>query len=222
MIPTLAFMRLDDPGMASFVRYWTGRADRVSAADRPASLLARALAHFLVAEAGIPSRFQIDKDAHGKPRLVAPDGGNAPSISLTHSASVVAAALSEGGPLGIDVERHKPRNFAALAAAAFGPEECTVVERGGSREFYRFWTLREAYAKATGCGVEQLLDRTDRFHSAPHTGAWIMALDGSAWRFATWWIGANYSLAVALGDVAARCCASIGPTWDPAAVIIDC
>ncbi|MBI3503621.1 MAG: 4'-phosphopantetheinyl transferase superfamily protein [Proteobacteria bacterium] len=197
MNPIFASMRLDDPDAPDFVRRWTGPADRLAAGDRPASLLARALAHSLVAADGVKPRMRIDKDARGKPHFVAPDGKAGPSVSLAHSASVAAAALCEGGALGIDVERHRARDFRELAAAAFGPAECAAVEGCGSDAFYRVWTLREAHAKATGCGLAQVLDRTDRFHAAPPENTWTMALDGSAWRFVTRRIDADYSLAVA-------------------------
>ena len=191
-------MRLDDPGTPSFIRDWTGQADRIAAGGRPASLLARALIHSLAAKSGTTSRFRIEKYADGKPHLVASCGKAGPSISMTHCASVVAAALSEEGALGIDIERHRPRDICALAAAAFGPEECAAVSRRGHGEFYRVWTLREAFAKATGRGLAQVLDRTDRFHAAPSGESWTTELDGSTWHFTTRLIERDFSLAVAL------------------------
>ncbi len=193
-------MRLDDPDAPTFVRKWAGPADLMASGDRPASLLARALTHFLVAGIGEISRFRIAKDRRGKPHLIAPDGEIGPSISLAHSKSFAAAAVCGHGALGIDIERHKPRDVSALTAVAFGPQERAAVFQYGLEEFYRIWTLREAFAKATGIGWAQVTDRVDRFHTGPRSGSWTEMLDGNFWHLASHKIDNDYSIAVALRD----------------------
>lgn len=197
MEPTLALMRLDAPDRPAFVRNWTGRAECSASGGRPNSLLARALIRFLVAQRGTRTRFSIAKDQRGKPSLVGTDGRAGPSISLTHSGSIVAAALSDCGALGIDIERHRTRDVSALAEAAFGPEERAAVLRHGYDAFYRIWTLREAHAKATGIGLAQAADRVDRFTTGPYRGSWATTLDGSVWRFAVHRVDGSFSLAIA-------------------------
>ena len=94
-----------------------------------------------------------------------------PSISLSFSGWV--AVPNDVGPVGIDVEVHRPRrNFDRLAAAAFGPEEQCLVTADGAPGFYRIWTLKEAMAKASGTGLAEVADRTDRAAGGPKEGAW--------------------------------------------------
>jgi len=89
------------------------------------------------------------------------------SISLSHSGGWLAGAISTGTAIGIDIEYHRPdRDFAALASAAFGPQERWHVEGGGATEFYRIWTLREAMAKARGVGFGLVSDGLD--HVTPN------------------------------------------------------
>jgi phosphopantetheinyl transferase len=72
---------------------------------------------------------------------------------MSHSEGIVAVAAAQSGQLGIDVERHRPRDFVALAAHAFGPREQLEVASSGADGFYRIWTSREALAKSTGEGL---------------------------------------------------------------------
>ena len=85
-----------------------------------------------------------------------------PSVSLSHSGGWLVGAISTEGAIGVDIEQHRPdRDFIALASAAFGPQECRLVESGGGPEFYRIWTLREAMAKARGVGLALVVDGRD-------------------------------------------------------------
>jgi phosphopantetheinyl transferase len=117
------------------------------------SLLARAALRALLAQTTGRTDWRIVRSALGKPAIVAPSGAPGPAVSLSHSGSMAAVAMARTGAIGIDIEQHRPRNFAALAAAAFGPLEQAEAARDGAEGFYRIWTLREAMAKATGEGL---------------------------------------------------------------------
>jgi hypothetical protein len=111
--------------------------------------------------------------------------GRAPSVSLSHSGGWVACAISAAGPLGIDIEVHRPdRNFCEIAAAAFGPGEQAQVASEGAASFYRIWTLKEAMAKASGSGIAEVTDRTDRVAEEPRKCSW-RTTDGDT----LWWLG---------------------------------
>jgi len=128
-----------------------------------------------------PADIRISAEPSGKPFLE-PIGGRAlPFISLAHTRGWVACAASGIGPLGIDIERHRPgRNRSGIARSAFGPAE---QQRAGAetRAFYRIWTLREAIAKATGDGLTLATDRRDRVHDGPDEGHWRALLDDRCW-----------------------------------------
>ena len=143
---------------------WATADDRAYAAGRKrsaATLLAlaalRALLFAVTGQAGWP----LERAPNGKPSLRHDDGQHAPSVSMSHTPGLIAVAVALRGSIGVDVERHRPRDFAALADHAFGPAERREVADGGSQAFYRIWTLREAIAKATGDGLALVLNRAD-------------------------------------------------------------
>jgi len=95
------------------------------------------------------------KDAAGKPSL--PDH---PEIhfNITHCPGLAACAFHDT-PIGIDAEL--PDYFAeVLIGRALTPSEKEFLEMHSSSPalrdewFYRFWTLKEAYVKMTGSGVD--------------------------------------------------------------------
>lgn len=75
----------------------------------------------------------------------APQSLSAPgwTLSLSHSADWLAAVVSNAGPVGVDIELAAPlRNWRALASF-IGLADVT-----DEAEFYRHWTLSEAWLKA--------------------------------------------------------------------------
>ncbi len=87
------------------------------------------------------------KDENGKPRFPCVYGIY---VSIAHSESYGAAAIAET-PIGIDVEEIKPldEKKKALLERFFANEDISDAKNDPSgREFYRFWTRREAAFKA--------------------------------------------------------------------------
>lgn len=167
-----------------------------------AALLARAALRALLAqETGRPD-WQILRTPHGKPFVVAASGAPGPAVSLAHTRGMVAVAVAQDGDLGIDIERHRPRDFAALAAQAFGVREQAEVAAGGPDAFYRIWTLREAVAKATGEGLALAANGRDLVAcGAP--GSWHCTDHGGrTWHLAYVRVAPDCSLAVAHADTA--------------------
>jgi 4'-phosphopantetheinyl transferase len=102
-----------------------------------------------------PEKIRINKTEHGKPYL--PD---TPELvfNLTHSADMLVIAVGWNCQLGVDVEFCKPRtNLIGLVEKCFGEEESAywlkLPEAQKTLEFYRFWTRKEAFVKATGRGL---------------------------------------------------------------------
>lgn len=138
--------------------------------------------------------YLVDTDARGKPIVLGEPGLY---ISIAHTGSVVAAAASAIGPIGIDVERHNPnRDLDRLARAAFGPAECDAVAIGGLSTFYRIWTIREAISKATGDGMALVTDGLDRVPAIMKDGALVPAAND--WLVAHEVIMQDLSLGLAL------------------------
>jgi 4'-phosphopantetheinyl transferase len=106
-----------------------------------------------------PDSLELVPDEQGKPVLAADDVG----FNLAHSADLCVIAVSESGPIGVDVE--EVRDFPELegvVGARFAPAEAAGIlgQAGDSRlrAFYRCWTRKEAYLKATGAGLQAGLD----------------------------------------------------------------
>lgn len=123
------------------------------AEDRRRSLGAGLLLQKALSDAKLPRDVQIAEGAHGKPYL--PD---APAFhfSLSHSGNTVACAVGSR-ELGCDVQcigDYKPRlaeRFFSPGETAFLKAQPTPAQEAAA--FFRLWTLKESYLKATGLGL---------------------------------------------------------------------
>ena len=81
------------------------------------------------------------------------------SFSVSHSGEhALVAVVDDRAPLGIDVERVRPRaRLEALAARALARDELAAWRARPANErlaaFLQLWTRKEAYLKATGTGI---------------------------------------------------------------------
>ena len=91
---------------------------------------------------------------HGKPELAPPWSGL--HTSLSHSGDMIAAAISTGRPVGVDIQHLVPGlDPVALSARFFPPDEHAYVMTArdpGARagRFARLWARKEAVVKAAG------------------------------------------------------------------------
>lgn len=149
--------------------------------DRLLHLTARLMTRTILSrcEPGIsPRDWTFRPGPHGKPEIAGPEIQSGRwHFNVTHTEGVVVLAVSEGSPVGVDVERiDRPSNFEGLARRFFAPEEAAVIAAAEESQraalFYRIWTLKEAYVKAIGKGLAHPLDAfwfdpPDRFETAP-------------------------------------------------------
>ncbi|MEV6025279.1 4'-phosphopantetheinyl transferase superfamily protein [Streptomyces sp. NPDC052036] len=127
--------------------------------ERAAYVAGRALVrHVLAAQLQMtPEESVIVAGGGGRPRLVGPRNRGV-DFSLSHSSGLVAVAVSTTACVGIDIEQLLPgRPFEEIARRFFAPEERALWARTHCadrlRTWYRIWTRREAYVKATGDGL---------------------------------------------------------------------
>jgi 4'-phosphopantetheinyl transferase len=101
-----------------------------------------------------PREVPITADRHGKPAL---EGGGI-CFSISHTEGLILVAVSEAGPVGVDVEtveRRPPRP--GLQRRALTDSELRALEalppaaRQGA--FLQAWSRKEAYAKGVGRGI---------------------------------------------------------------------
>ena len=98
-----------------------------------------------------PSEVPIKLSEGGKPILEGIDY----HFSLTHTAQWIGLYHSAKGPVGVDLETMKQRDFLKLANRFFSPDENDWLEENEERcsRFYRIWTQKEAFLKCTGQGL---------------------------------------------------------------------
>jgi len=108
-----------------------------------------------------PEKISIKTAEHGKPYLV-----DTPELAfnLSHSANAMVVAVGWNCQLGVDIELCKPRtSLAGLVDKCFAKEEIAYWNKLSAAqqiaEFYRFWTRKEAFVKATGRGIGLGLNR---------------------------------------------------------------
>jgi 4'-phosphopantetheinyl transferase len=135
------------------------RADRFRfAADRDTFTAAHALMRWMLSAAtGMPfNLLHYVTGPHGKPAL--PAGGL--HFNLSHTRGFVACAIARD-EIGIDVEASDRPADLAIADQYFAPREALAVRSAAPARqtcvFFRLWTLKEAFIKATGEGLSRPL-----------------------------------------------------------------
>ncbi len=113
-----------------------------------------------------PSAIAFRYGGWGKPGLDEARDGDGLQFNLSHSGDLALLAVARGRRLGIDVEAVRPMADAGpIAARFFSPRECERFRRLPESEqlaaFFRCWTRKEAYMKATGAGMSMPLDQFD-------------------------------------------------------------
>lgn len=75
-------------------------------------------------------------------------------LSISHSGAWVACAIAQQVPCGVDIQCHVPRSLLEIAEAFFAPDEhralCSLQAGERDAAFWRLWTLKEAWCKASG------------------------------------------------------------------------
>jgi len=135
-----------------------------------------------------PGAVTFTYQAHGKPAL---DGVHAAlGFNLSHSGDVAVIAAGWDRAVGVDLELRRPLpDLAALAARSFALRERAVLDALPETErpaaFFRCWTRKEAFIKATGLGLAQPLDGF-AVSLAPDEPARFLDIEGDPVALARW------------------------------------
>jgi 4'-phosphopantetheinyl transferase len=102
----------------------------------------------------------------GKPFLDPGRHGTFVRFNVSHSGEMALIAVAGDVEVGVDVElRHPMPDVAAIAARYFSPRErAALAALPAARQleaFFDYWTLKEAYLKACGDGLNRRLDAFD-------------------------------------------------------------
>jgi 4'-phosphopantetheinyl transferase len=135
------------------------------AADRDSYVAAHALLRVMLSEQAeiAPEDWRFVVAKQGKPEIDPSFGRPDLRFSLSHTRGMVACAVGLGHDLGVDVEAERQTlPVLEMAHRHFSPAEAKLVASAPPAErnhvFYRLWTLKEAYVKATGEGIAAALD----------------------------------------------------------------
>jgi 4'-phosphopantetheinyl transferase len=176
--------------------------------DAMSSLLARRLMIDLVASsAGCePRSVTLGREASGRPIVTSANHEDV-QITAAHAGEWVAAAVSNRGQIGIDLEVER-------AVPVGLPERCFVAseldwmrscgDSDGAPRFFQLWTLKEAFLKAVGQGLatdpRALTFDMDSYQSPLLTMA-PSGFNVREWRFVSWQPIAGLWLSIASDDV---------------------
>lgn len=162
-----------------------------SPARRQSFLAGRWLARRLLAAAlgGEAAAMPAEIDSLGRSHVPGAPGLN---LSITHSGDWVAVALADA-PVGIDLEGLRARgDLLALAAMVHSHAQCQAIaaldEAARLLAFYRCWTLKEAWLKRQGLGLDFARMRAQEYRAA----------DDAEPAQALSWVDASRGLALAL------------------------
>jgi 4'-phosphopantetheinyl transferase len=154
-----------------------------------------------------PAAWRFAAGPHGRPEVAEPREHRGLRFNLSHTDGLVGCALVREHPVGFDVESlARATDVAPIAARFFAPPEAAALRAlpaaARRRRFFDYWTLKEAYLKATGRGLSGSLSR---FAFELAAGAPIRlvlppgdAEDAAAWQFALLQVGAGHTAAVAV------------------------
>ena len=99
--------------------------------------------------------YEIAYNSQGKPYFLS---NREIFFNISHSSNYVACVIGDR-PVGIDIEKAR-KGRQNLAKRFFDISEAEwIKECDSDQRFFRIWTLKEAYGKATGQGVLDILDK---------------------------------------------------------------
>jgi 4'-phosphopantetheinyl transferase len=159
--------------------------------DRIRFAIARACLRLLLADylRTDPRSLTFGVQPHGKPVLLSPHGTVYVQFNLSHSERLIAWAIGCERAVGIDVE-HVPRlrTLSEHRHAFLSPAEEHVVaampEADRVARMSEYWTLKEAFVKATGAGLRSNVTQLT-FEIGPDSGCRLAPdnEDASRWEF---------------------------------------
>lgn len=162
---------LDEDERARYERYKVDFKKREFLVGR--ALVKKLLAGYLTIT---PGSIYFDLDSYGKPALPSHlqlFSGRNLYFNLTHAKRYLAFAFSTGANVGVDVEYiDRKMDIEGLADRYFTSTETEHIlsAEDSFREFFRIWTLKEAYIKAVGHGLSIPLNSFEVPYSSPSEG----------------------------------------------------
>lgn len=162
-----------------------------------------------------PESIRFITSAHGKPALE--NSTSQLQFNLSHSHDTIIIAITRGRAIGVDVEFMKTRStMTDIAQYYFHRYEwqaiVKAIESGDKRnalhQFYKVWSLKEAFIKAEGKGM--IIPGDSFYFKEIDTSYPCIECVGSDSKFASNWyfkhqfLDSQYSMALALDACASQ------------------
>jgi 4'-phosphopantetheinyl transferase len=171
----------------------TARAARFhSDRDRNRFIVGRGLLRTILTRyvGGVPTGLAFSYGPKGKPALASTARQRPPLFSVAHGEDLLILAVSRDCEVGVDVEYIRPCEDAeSIAANHFSSHEASVLRSLPAAQrleaFYRLWTRKEAWLKATGDGIGESLSQVEVSFLA-NEPARLVSLFGSAEAVQNW------------------------------------
>jgi 4'-phosphopantetheinyl transferase len=179
--------------------------------------LRRILASYLERD---PKSIHFVYGPHGKPMLADAATSGGLEFNASGSDELAVCAVTAGRPVGVDIELCRPIADGDLPDQCLTPAERTALSALEPARrlagFYRLWTLKEAFLKATGDGLSRPMSSVE-FDMTPDgpirlVGAPKLVSEQNCWDFLEFAPGPQYLGAVV---VSSRGCTLNYRTWPP-------
>jgi 4'-phosphopantetheinyl transferase len=129
-----------------------------------------------------PREIEFSYSAKGKPSLGGDCAGRGLEFNLAHSGNLAVFAVARRRMVGVDVEQVRPvPDISAIIERSFSTRESARIKRlsgdEAARDFFKIWTRKEAWLKATGEGITgalkaiQVIDPMGEGHTLAETAA---------------------------------------------------
>jgi 4'-phosphopantetheinyl transferase len=141
-----------------------------------------------------PERLRFNYGANGKPELTPGQGARraagALHFNLAHSEGVGVLAVTQSGPVGVDVEQVRTLlEFKELVGRFFSLREAaefsTLPWEHQPAAFFSLWTRKEALLKAMGEGIARSLNQVE-VSFLPGEPARVLSLPAGRWAGCEW------------------------------------
>jgi 4'-phosphopantetheinyl transferase len=150
-----------------------------------------------------PKFWSFARTSHSQPYLVGDSRLTQIKFSVSHSDQTLVLGVQEGLGLGLDIEDVRPlADLSSYLKATLATEELqrieSLPEARRLREFYTYWTLKEAYLKGIGLGGAMDM-RELQFNHSDNLQRWTLeGPKGREWSFMTTDLRKGQHLAVAI------------------------
>jgi len=133
-----------------------------------------------------PGEIEFTQNSFGKPAVASSASEIVLEFNMSGSSDWGLAGFSLGRPLGVDIEKvRKSLSWTDIASRFFHAREVSYInelpENQRPAAFYRHWTLKEAFIKACGVGLNRSLLEIDFTPLVLETAGRYQDVDGTNW-----------------------------------------